>query len=176
MLLQLYCFYFKGQLIPKSSSAIQTTDDVSKITAISVLYASEYINGNIVYVNVMCIYIYIFVILIGNGYYLNGPKEITKITNERKKNINEENKTEYNHKSIIKYEDELEMPVEIIIVSLWYWWKEVLFISVLTAILINIFIPSRLARIIIFIRNCLVSLAINFFENISFPHITFLVV
>lgn len=49
------------------------------------------------------------------------------------------------------------MPVEIIIVSLWYWWKEVLFISVLTAILINVFIPSRLARIIIFIRNHLVS-------------------
>lgn len=49
------------------------------------------------------------------------------------------------------------MPVEIIIVSLWYWWKEVLFISVLTAILINIFIPSRLARIIAFIRDHSVS-------------------
>lgn len=53
------------------------------------------------------------------------------------------------------------MPVEIIIVSLWYWWKEVLFISVLTAILINIFIPSRLARIITFIHNHSVSLIIN---------------
>lgn len=49
------------------------------------------------------------------------------------------------------------MPVEIIIVSLWYWWKEVLFISVLTAILINIFIPSRLARIIAFIHDHSVS-------------------
>lgn len=55
------------------------------------------------------------------------------------------------------------MPVEIIIVSLWYWWKEVLFISVLTAILINIFIPSRLARIITFIRNHSVSLIMNLY-------------
>jgi translation initiation factor 2-alpha kinase 3 len=49
------------------------------------------------------------------------------------------------------------MPVEIIIVSLWYWWKEVLFISVITAILINLFIPSRLARIITFLHKRSVS-------------------
>lgn len=30
-----------------SSSAVQTMDDISKTTALSVLYASEYINGNI---------------------------------------------------------------------------------------------------------------------------------
>jgi len=108
-------------LISISSSAIQTIDDVSKITAISVLYASEYINGNIVYYfNIVYIFIllHIFKKNLGNGYYLNGPKEIKRITNKEKKSINEENKTEYNHKSIIKYEEELEMPVEIIIVSL----------------------------------------------------------
>lgn len=77
-----------------------------------------------------------------------------------------ENETEYNPKSIIKYEDELEIPVEIIIVSLWYWWKEVLFISVLTAILINIFIPSRLARIIKFIQSHSVSLAIHLSQDV----------
>lgn len=56
------------------------------------------------------------------------------------------------------------MPVEIIIVSLWYWWKEVLFISVLTAVLINIIIPSRLARIITFIQNYSVSLFEDLFQ------------
>jgi len=101
-----------------------------------------------------------FIFLLGNGYYLNGPQNIKRITNGKKyKKINSENEneTENNHESIIKYEEGLEMPVEIIIVSLWYWWKEVLFISVLTAILINIFIPSRLTRMIHFIRNRSVS-------------------
>ncbi|VVC32390.1 Hypothetical protein CINCED_3A017374 [Cinara cedri] len=120
-----------SQLISKSSSAMQTTYDISKTTALSVLYASEYINGN--------------------GYYLNGPKQSNIIDDEQKKKFSKK-KNETEHNNIIKYE-ELEMPVEIIIVSLWYWWKEVLFISVLTAILINIFIPSRLARIITFICN-----------------------
>lgn len=121
-----------SQLISKNPSAVQATDDVSKITAISVLYASEYINGN--------------------GYYLNGPKKTKRLTDGKKyESFNSEN--ENNHKSVIEYEEGLEMPVEIIIVSLWYWWKEVLFISVITAILINIFIPSRLARIITFINN-----------------------
>lgn len=81
-----------------------------------------------------------------------------QITNgKKKKGSFKENETERNHQNVINYEDELEMPVEIIIVSLWYWWKEVLFISVLTAILINIFIPSRLTRIITFFCNHLVS-------------------
>ncbi|CAH1715613.1 eukaryotic translation initiation factor 2-alpha kinase isoform X1 [Aphis gossypii] len=121
-----------SQIISKSSSAVQTTDDVSKTTAISVLYASEYINGK--------------------GYYLNGPKKTKRITDGKKyKSVNTENENET--ENIIKYEEGLEMPVEIIIVSLWYWWKEVLFISVVTAVLINIFIPSRIGRIINFIRN-----------------------
>ncbi|XP_060870563.1 eukaryotic translation initiation factor 2-alpha kinase isoform X1 [Metopolophium dirhodum] len=125
-----------SQLISKSPSALQTTDDVSKTTAIAVLYASEYINGN--------------------GFYLNGPQKTKRLIDGKKYksfNSENENETENNHESIIQYEEGLEMPVEIIIVSLWYWWKEVLFISVITAILINIFIPSRLARIITFIHN-----------------------
>lgn len=105
-----------------------------------------------------------FIFFTGNGYYLNGPKPTKRITDSKKKKSNfKENETEH-HKSVIKYEEELEMPVEIIIVSLWYWWKEVLFISVLTAVLINIIIPSRLARIITFIQNYLVSLFVNLYQ------------
>lgn len=65
------------------------------------------------------------------------------------------------------------MPVEIIIVSLWYWWKEVLFISVVTAILINIFIPSRIGRIITFIRKHSVSLITIYLKYIQIFFFTF---
>lgn len=93
---------------------------------------------------------------IGNGYYLDGPKQTKRITDRKKeRSSNEKNVTEPDQGSIITF-NELEMPVEIIIVSLWYWWKEVLFISILTAILINIFIQSRLARLITFMRNFIV--------------------
>lgn len=105
-----------------------------------------------------------FIFFTGNGYYLNGPKPTKRITDSKKKKSSfKENETEH-HKSVIKFEEELEMPVEIIIVSLWYWWKEVLFISVLTAVLINIIIPSRLARIITFIQNYSVSLFVDLFQ------------
>lgn len=102
----------------------------------------------------------LFYFFLGNGFYLNGPQQTKRLIDGKKyKNFNSknENETENNYESIIQYEEELEMPVEIIIVSLWYWWKEVLFISVITAILINIIIPSRLARIITFIHNRSVS-------------------
>jgi len=155
----LYCYYLKGQLISKSPSALQTTDDVSKTTAIAVLYASEYINGNIFRFCIDFVYL-IFNFFLGNGFYLNGPQKTKRLIdgkNYKSLHSENENETENNHESIIQYEEGLEMPVEIIIVSLWYWWKEVLFISVITAILINIFIPSRLARIITFIHNRSVS-------------------
>lgn len=67
------------------------------------------------------------------------------------------------------------MPVEIIIVSLWYWWKEVLFISVVTAVLINIFIPSRIGRIITFIRNHSVSLITIYLKYIQIFFLYYLI-
>lgn len=153
------CYYLKGQLISKSPSALQTTDDVSKTTAIAVLYASEYINGNVFRFCIHFVYL-LFKFFLGNGFYLNGPQKTKRLIDGKKYksfNSENENETENDHESIIQYEEGLDMPVEIIIVSLWYWWKEVLFISVITAILINIFIPSRLARIITFIHNRSVS-------------------
>ncbi|XP_050546208.1 eukaryotic translation initiation factor 2-alpha kinase isoform X2 [Daktulosphaira vitifoliae] len=118
-----------SHLISTESSAIQTVND--KNTAISVLYTSGFIDGN--------------------GYFLYGTKHPKKIA-DKEKTIEKENNSDL--KSINKYGDEIEeMPVEIIIVSLWYWWKEVLFISVLTAILINILIPARLVRLITLLRN-----------------------
>ncbi|KAI4487625.1 hypothetical protein M0802_011981 [Mischocyttarus mexicanus] len=95
---------------------------VHSATALSVMYNSDYINGN--------------------GFYLYSKEHLQ---------LNKYNQCFYNSNdnlSLTKTEIQMsnfhdyssnndETPEEIIIVSLWYWWKEVLVISITTALLLN---------------------------------------
>ncbi|KAL6422966.1 hypothetical protein ACFW04_010458 [Cataglyphis niger] len=93
-----------------------------KTTALSVLYNSEYINGD--------------------GFFLYSTDQF--IDNEQcnvKDNIIKNNSNPNMKEHII--EEETNTPVQIIIVSLWYWWKEVLIISITTAILLNFMLTQH---------------------------------
>ncbi|XP_031826001.1 eukaryotic translation initiation factor 2-alpha kinase isoform X2 [Nomia melanderi] len=45
------------------------------------------------------------------------------------------------------HSEDADTSVEVIIVSLWYWWKEVLIISITTAILLNFMLTQRLLNV-----------------------------
>ncbi|XP_063972485.1 eukaryotic translation initiation factor 2-alpha kinase-like isoform X1 [Diachasmimorpha longicaudata] len=111
---------------PASDTALAIRqEDASLSTALSVLYNSEYINGN--------------------GFYLHSRETL------QKENSNQCNKS---HAPLLGAPAQLdpppddsyseETPVQVIIVSLWYWWKEVLIISITTAILLNFMLTQRL--------------------------------
>lgn len=92
-------------------------------TALSVLYNSEYINGN--------------------GFFLYSTEQLSE--NEQcniKDNITKNNINTDMKEHVI--EEETNTPVQIIIVSLWYWWKEVLIISITSAILLNFMLTQHL--------------------------------
>ncbi|XP_035719157.1 eukaryotic translation initiation factor 2-alpha kinase-like [Vespa mandarinia] len=96
--------------------------DVQSTTALSVMYNSEYINGN--------------------GFYLYLKEHLQ--SNRNNQSCNDSNilitSSEDNRSFYEEIDDEYdndETPVQVIIVSLWYWWKEVLVISITTALLLN---------------------------------------
>lgn len=68
----------------------------------------------------------------GNGFYLypNEPVENCSKNNTIEQIPNDES-------------NELETPMQVIIVSLWYWWKEVTVIAITTAFAVNLFITQK---------------------------------
>ncbi|KAL1461306.1 hypothetical protein WDU94_013213, partial [Cyamophila willieti] len=117
--------------------------DVRKTTSLSILYASEYVNGN--------------------GYYLYSTDSRKETDagdqcNPEKAPGTDNNITITTEQSgeVINEEDEdLEdedpyggLPVQIINInmSFWYWWKEVLITSLLMAVAVNVVINKRLYR------------------------------
>lgn len=107
------------------NALIDEDTDQRKTTALSVLYASPYVEGN--------------------GFYLY-TEEALKDTEEGLCNVTiqpEENGvTNINEKS--GNETEEDTPVQIVIVSLWYWWKEVIIISLTTAVVFNLMFTRRI--------------------------------
>ncbi|XP_076248743.1 eukaryotic translation initiation factor 2-alpha kinase isoform X2 [Calliopsis andreniformis] len=101
-------------------------NDAQSTTALSVLYNSEYVNGN--------------------GFYLYSKDQI-QLDNGKQCNHTNSNSTllaeqkSFTSNSTLEEDD---TPVQVIIVSLWYWWKEVLIISITTAILLNFMLTQRL--------------------------------
>lgn len=103
--------------------------DSQTTTALSVLYNSEYINGN--------------------GFYLFSTDQLKLDSNKQCNSTNPEltfvekiaEKT-YGANNTDREDD--NTPVQVIIVSLWYWWKEVLIISITTAVLLNFMLTQRL--------------------------------
>ncbi|XP_017892549.1 eukaryotic translation initiation factor 2-alpha kinase [Ceratina calcarata] len=103
--------------------------DAQSTTALSVLYNSEYINGN--------------------GFYLFSTDQLELESNKQCNGTNPQLTfvekivgTTYRTTNTNREDD--NTPVQVIIVSLWYWWKEVLIISITTAVLLNFMLTQRL--------------------------------
>lgn len=110
-----------------NNESVLEISEAQSTTALSVLYNSEYINGN-------GFYLYSKDQLqVDGSSQCNGSKpNVMLIEGEEKPFITNFSQTED------------ETPVQVIIVSLWYWWKEVLIISITTAILLNFMLTQRL--------------------------------
>lgn len=97
--------------LPDESNKVSVdTSEVRSTTALSVLYNSEYINGN--------------------GFFLYSTEQCN-IKNNIENNIIKNN-INISIKEIIK--EEIDSPI---IVSFWYWWKEVFMISITSAFVVN---------------------------------------
>ncbi|XP_075221810.1 pancreatic eIF-2alpha kinase isoform X2 [Lycorma delicatula] len=118
-----------------SSTSLSSSNDLA-VTATSVLYGSEYINGN--------------------GYYLytadaveNSKTGLCHPSKDKNITINgtvdDDNNILDGDNKFHDFDDEEEddTPVQVIIVSLWYWWKEVFVISISTAIVVNLLLQRR---------------------------------
>ncbi|XP_034234770.1 eukaryotic translation initiation factor 2-alpha kinase [Thrips palmi] len=119
------------QLTDESNQAVRTT-------AMSVLYASSYVNGN--------------------GFYLYSSEAFKKSKQaqcgliesiEGEESDNETFEEQVSRPDVrqpqpSKFDEEAQY---IIITSLWYWWKEVLLISIGTAFLVNCMLPQGFLQI-----------------------------
>ena len=111
-----------------NTDALVQINDAQITTALSVLYNSEYVNGN--------------------GFYLYSKDQL-HLDNHKQCNrsnlkpllIDGEHRPFTSNNT---QEEDDDTPVQVIIVSLWYWWKEVLIISITTAILLNFMLTQRL--------------------------------
>lgn len=113
---------------------LQITEEKTQAstTALSVLYASEYVNGN--------------------GYFLYSAADVEKAETGLCASNDKVNITiviDNGEPTIEDIDDEdededKETPVQVIMVSFWYWWKEVLLTSISTAILLNVILQRRL--------------------------------
>lgn len=120
------------------NAVLQITDENSQAstTAISVLYGSEYVNGN--------------------GYYLYTDDVDGKRQSGGQCTVGNDQNITIVDKGDIRPErfpgdygdDEDDTPVQIIIVSLWFYWKEVFVISITAAVVINIIIQRRVFYLI----------------------------
>ncbi|XP_011506315.1 PREDICTED: eukaryotic translation initiation factor 2-alpha kinase [Ceratosolen solmsi marchali] len=107
----------------KSKDTSFEMSEVLSSTALSVLYNSEYINGN--------------------GFYLYSKEQIQLDGNQCNSTGPKHMLIESSEAPSIEYKED-DTPVQVIIVSLWYWWKEVLIISITTAIVLNIMLTQKL--------------------------------
>ncbi|KAK9509499.1 hypothetical protein O3M35_006804 [Rhynocoris fuscipes] len=119
---------------------LQITDETSQAatTALSVLYGTEYVNGN--------------------GFYLyDSNKDKALCVSKEKINITIdriESETDldgnivFEEDEISVQEEEDDTPVQVIIVSFWSWWIEVLVTSITLAIFVNLIIQRRFIRLL----------------------------
>ncbi|XP_049535341.1 eukaryotic translation initiation factor 2-alpha kinase [Anopheles darlingi] len=106
-----------------------STDDSGESTAIgqSVLYASNYINGN--------------------GFFLvantDGKERCDHDEGEHHSQDNSSNSHFPDAAGVDDLDTMFDVPVKVIIVSMWFWWKEILIISVTTALVLNMILKLR---------------------------------
>uniref|UniRef100_A0A182N7B5 non-specific serine/threonine protein kinase n=1 Tax=Anopheles dirus TaxID=7168 RepID=A0A182N7B5_9DIPT len=105
-------------------------DEAGESTAIarSVLYASNYINGN--------------------GFFLVYDPEKGEQCGQNGEESHGDNST-VSGAEVTNGEDMdtmFDVPVKVIIVSMWFWWKEILIISITTALILNMMLKLRLEK------------------------------
>lgn len=107
----------------------------STAIARSVLYQSNYVNGN--------------------GFFLFTPEDL-----KRKDNGLCSNKTAAiadgtrNESSIFDFTMDPDAPVKVIIISIWYWWKEILVISATTAFILNVMLRFKHEKeVVVFVER-----------------------
>ncbi|XP_053969793.1 eukaryotic translation initiation factor 2-alpha kinase [Anastrepha ludens] len=125
-------------------------EDKFAMSAQSVLNASEYVNGN--------------------GFYLYSREDMQK-EDEAHCGIDEEEKEDVENSdgNVFKTDvtgtnrsvsddlgfslDDIDAPIKVVILSLWFWWKEVVVIALTTAVLVNLFIGQRQRREVLVIER-----------------------
>lgn len=105
-------------------SKVERTD--TSATALSILYASKYINGN--------------------GFYLYSKADLNKTQNDLCDKENATNPVDSDKEHVYEFFDDDDTPAKIIIVSLWFWWKEIMVISLTTALILNVVLSRRLTH------------------------------
>lgn len=141
-------------ILPNTIEAVQSNElvpydeEIFGLSAQSVLNASEFVNGN--------------------GFYLYSHEDMKRNENVRCE-TEEEDEAEEDEESDADLEDnadddtgiavnhtnrtvsddlgfsldDIDAPVKVVILSLWFWWKEVVVIALTTAVLVNLFLGQR---------------------------------
>ncbi|CAD6996348.1 unnamed protein product [Ceratitis capitata] len=128
----------------KGNELVPYDEDTFAVSAQSVLNASEYVNGN--------------------GFYLYTREDLedeesalceTDIAEEGIEEDGESSGDIGNLSKDLNYTnhsinddlgfnlDDIDAPVKVVILSLWFWWKEVVVIALTTAVLVNLFLGQR---------------------------------
>ncbi|XP_013108185.2 eukaryotic translation initiation factor 2-alpha kinase [Stomoxys calcitrans] len=124
----------------KGNELVPYDDEMFALSAQSVLNASEYVNGN--------------------GFYLYTSGELEKPKDDEVCNNNNSKQNglpaikDAEHKPSTSINssteddlafnlDDIDAPVKVVILSLWFWWKEIVVIAFTSAVLMNLFIGQR---------------------------------
>jgi len=128
-----------GELVPYD-------DQNFAVAAQSVLNASEFVNGN-------GFYFYTTGELEGPSECgtQNNPSGLPAIQAPTPPNNTSEG-TEHSANNSINDDlgfslDDIDAPVKVVILSLWFWWKEIVVIAFTSAVILNIFMGQRNQRV-----------------------------
>lgn len=102
-------------------SVVDVNDD--RATALSVLYATEYVNGN--------------------GFFLYSADDLNRTSRLCDRENGTQREGVEGGEFVFPFDD--DTPTKIIIVSLWFWWKEIMVISLTTALVLNVVLSRRLS-------------------------------
>ncbi|KAL1122849.1 hypothetical protein AAG570_003175, partial [Ranatra chinensis] len=113
----------------QSEPILQITDENNQVstTALSVLYGSEYVNGN-------GFYLYSSETLNRKDTALCAPSDVINVT------VVEEGEGSNGSEEVYIFtENDVTHPI----ISVWHWWREIVFLSIGCAIVINVVIQRR---------------------------------
>ncbi|XP_062561727.1 eukaryotic translation initiation factor 2-alpha kinase-like [Armigeres subalbatus] len=131
-----------GLITDGSELEEQDTDDkqYAETTAIarSVLYQSSYVNGD--------------------GFFLFTPEDLDKKDHELCSNSSTTPAITdggvRNESSIFDFAMDPDAPVKVIIISIWFWWKEILVISATTAFILNVMLRFKTEKeVVVFVER-----------------------
>lgn len=113
-------------------SLVDVNDE--RATALSVLYATENVNGN--------------------GFFLYSAGDLKRTSQlcDRENATQEPGAAGEDGEFVFSFDD--DTPTKIIIVSLWFWWKEIMVISLTTALVLNVVLSRRLTTPRVSVCGC----------------------